>query len=92
VGIFELPCTGGIYLAILGLMSRTFTFMDGLPYLLLYNLVFILPLVVILLLAAYGMPPEEANTWRIKHRRKLRFITGLAMIALGIIMFSGWIQ
>jgi len=91
VGLFELPCTGGIYLAILGLISRTFTFMEGLPYLVLYNVVFILPLIVILLLAAYGLPPEQANTWRIQHRRKLRFVIGLAMIALGIIILSGWI-
>ena len=31
VGIFELPCTGGIYLAILGLMSRDLTLAQGLP-------------------------------------------------------------
>jgi cytochrome c biogenesis protein CcdA len=90
VGIFELPCTGGIYLAILGLMSREMTFMEGLPYLVLYNLIFVMPLILILLLVAYGISPERANTWRIKHRKTLRFIVGIAMIAIGAIIFFGW--
>jgi len=38
VGIFELPCAGGIYyLTILGLMSNTMTVTQGIPYLLLFN-------------------------------------------------------
>jgi cytochrome c biogenesis protein CcdA len=90
VGIFELPCTGGIYLAILGLMSRSYTLMEGLPYLILYNFIFVLPLILILLLVAYGLAPERANEWRVRHRRTLRLIVGLAMIAIGIIIFSGW--
>ena len=89
VGIFELPCTGGIYLAILGLMSRSYTLLEGLPYLVLYNFIFVLPLILILLLVSYGVAPERANVWRIRHRRSLRLIVGLAMIAVGIIIFSG---
>jgi cytochrome c biogenesis protein CcdA len=90
VGIFELPCTGGIYLAILGLMSRSYTLMEGLPYLILYNFIFVLPLILILLMVAYGVAPERANEWRVRHRRTLRLIVGLAMITLGVIIFSGW--
>jgi cytochrome c biogenesis protein CcdA len=90
VGIFELPCTGGIYLAILGLMSRSYTLMEGLPYLILYNFIFVLPLILILLMVAYGVAPERANAWRVRHRRTLRLIVGLAMITLGVIIFSGW--
>jgi len=90
VGIFELPCTGGIYLAILGLMSRSYTVMEGLPYLVLYNIVFVLPLVFILLLVTFGISPQRANEWRVMHRRKLRFIVGLAMIVIGIVIISGW--
>ncbi len=90
VGIFELPCTGGIYLAILGLMSRNYTLMEGLPYLILYNFIFVLPLILILLMVAYGVSPERANEWRVRHRRMLHLVVGLAMITLGVIIFSGW--
>ncbi|MFA7304301.1 MAG: cytochrome c biogenesis protein CcdA, partial [Methanoregula sp.] len=89
VGIFELPCTGGIYLAILGLVSTQYTLAEGLPYLVLYNLIFVLPLVVILLLVAFGLDPGQADVWRVRHRRVLRLIVGIAMILLGVFIFSG---
>jgi cytochrome c biogenesis protein CcdA len=91
VGIFELPCTGGIYLAILGLMSRTLTFSEGLPYLILYNFIFVLPLIAILLIVSFGLSPETVNSWRVENRRVLRLGIGLAMIAIGVVMLSGWI-
>ena len=91
VGIFELPCTGGIYLAILGLVSTNYTLAEGLPYLILYNLIFVLPLIVILLLVAFGLDPARADAWRIRHRRVLRLIVGVAMIVLGTVIFAGFI-
>jgi cytochrome c biogenesis protein CcdA len=72
-------------------MSRSYSLTEGLPYLVLYNIVFVMPLVFILLLVAYGISPERANEWRIRYRKKLRIIVGLAMIALGIFILSGWI-
>lgn len=89
VGIFELPCTGGIYLAILSLMSSTMTLSEGIPYLLLYNLIFILPLILILLVVVLGIPPERVHTWRLENRRMLRFAIGLAMILVGILIIVG---
>ena len=91
VGIFELPCTGGIYLAILGMMSKTLTFSQGLPYLLLYNFIFVLPLIVILLVVAFGLSPEKVHSWRLENRRVLRLVIGLSMIVIGIVMLSGWL-
>jgi cytochrome c biogenesis protein CcdA/thiol-disulfide isomerase/thioredoxin len=90
VGIFELPCTGGIYLAILGMMSKTLTFSEGLPYLILYNLIFVLPLVAILLIVTFGLSPEKVHSWRLENRRLLRLVIGLSMIVIGVVMLSGW--
>jgi cytochrome c biogenesis protein CcdA len=89
VGIFELPCTGGIYLAILGLMSKNLTFTEGLPYLLLYNFVFVMPLILIVVIMAFGLNPEQVNTWREEHRRALRLIIGIVMVALGVFLLLG---
>jgi Cytochrome c biogenesis protein len=86
VGIFELPCAGGIYLTILGLMSNTMTVTQGIPYLLLFNFIFILPLIIILLIVVFGIPPERVNTWRLSNRRMLRFAIGLAMVAVGLVI------
>lgn len=89
VSLFELPCTGGVYLAILSLLSDKMTLLAGLPYLLIYNFIFILPLIAILLVILKGLPPEKINKWRLQNRKYLRLIMGLVMMALGIIMLIG---
>jgi len=86
VSMFELPCTGGVYLAILGLLSSKMTLFSGIPYLFLYNVIFVLPLVIILLIVYLGVPPEKAEQWRLEKRAWMRLIMGLVMIALGAIM------
>lgn len=91
VSLFELPCTGGVYLAILSLLSSKMTMMEGIPYLLLYNLIFILPLVIIVLIVYKGISPEKIEKWRLEKRKWMRLIMGLVMIALGVIMLLGWV-
>ena len=71
------------------MMSETFTFGEGLPYLILYNFIFVLPLIVILLVVSFGLSPERVNSWRLGNRRLLRFAIGAAMIAIGAVMLSG---
>lgn len=51
VGLFEFPCTGGPYLSILSLLHERASLVQGLAYLIYYNLVFVLPLIVIALVA-----------------------------------------
>lgn len=89
VGIFELPCAGGIYLVILGLVSNSMTLAQGIPYLLLYNFIFVLPLIVILLVVVFGLPPERVNTWRLSNRRALRVALGVVMVLVGIFIIVG---
>jgi cytochrome c biogenesis protein CcdA len=84
VGIFELPCTGGIYIAILALLSDQTTFIEGIPLLLLYNGLFVLPLLVITAIVGMGIPPERIDSWRLEHRRLLRVMLGLFLVMIGI--------
>jgi cytochrome c biogenesis protein CcdA len=86
VGMFELPCTGGIYLAILSLLSNRMSVMEGIPFLLLYNLFFILPLLIILGVFVLGLPVERLEQWQTGSRRGVRVIMGAVMILLGIIL------
>jgi cytochrome c biogenesis protein CcdA len=90
-GLFGFSCTGGIYISILGLMGRSLSLAEGLPYLILYNIVFVLPLVLVTLLVAYGIPPERAEQWRSDNKRILRLVIGLIMITLGAVIFLGWL-
>jgi cytochrome c biogenesis protein CcdA len=89
-GLLGFSCTGGIYISILALMGREVTLTAGLPYLILYNLIFILPLVVVTLFVAYGVSPEKADTWRTDNRRVLRLVIGIIMVALGLVIILGW--
>lgn len=90
-GILGFSCTGGIYISILGLMGRDMTVMAGLPYLVLYNLIYVLPLVLVTLLVAYGLSPERAERWRTENKRTIRVIIGLILVALGLVILLGWL-
>jgi cytochrome c biogenesis protein CcdA len=72
-------------------MGKSMSLSAGLPYLVLYNLVFVLPLVLVTLLVAYGIPPERAEQWRSDNRRILRLAIGLIMVALGAVIILGWL-
>jgi len=82
VGLCEFPCTGGPYLMILGLLHDSATYLKGLGYLIFYNLIFVLPLVIILLLASEKQVAEKMQAWRKIESKAMRFWTGIAMIAL----------
>ena len=86
VGICEFPCTGGPYLTALGLLHDQATYLLGFGYLILYNLIFILPLVILLLLASDKSLLNKVEAWQKSERSVMRLGGGLAMIALGIII------
>ncbi len=92
VALVELPCTGGIYLAILSLMHINKTF--GIPYLLLYNFIFILPLLVMVLVAYYGTKTEKITNWVEGNKKYMRLGAGIVMIGLAVYLLNsvgGWI-
>lgn len=82
VSLFELPCTGGIYIGILTMMAVNKTF--ALSYLIIYNLIFILPLVILTLIIYKGTKPETLQAWTSKERNWMKLASGLIMLALGI--------
>ena len=91
VSMFELPCTGGVYLAILGMLANNMTRMAAIPYLLLYNVIFVLPLFVILGIVYKGISPEKVEKWRVGKRKWMKLVMGLVMLLLGIAMLLGWV-
>lgn len=87
VCLFELPCTGGPYIFILGLLAERATMFSAIPILLLYNLFFVIPLLFITLIMYVGMKNvEDMNNWKDKNLRELHFIAGLIMLVLGIMV------
>lgn len=91
VSLFLLPCTSGPYAVILGMLAAKTSFAKAFAYLILYNLIFILPMIIIVLAMYFGLPPEKAEGWRQQKIRLLHLIAGLLLTALGVIMLGGWL-
>jgi len=86
VGLCEFPCTGGPYLMVLGLLHDQRTYFSGVGYLLLYNIIFILPLIVILFIASDNALLQKVSAWKKSETKHMRFWGGIAMVVLGIII------
>lgn len=88
LGVFvvmvELPCTGAPYFAILALLAKG-SYAVAVPYLMLYNFVFVLPLIIVIALA-YAGRGERIEAWRMENRGAMRLGIGLFLIALGAYM------
>lgn len=83
VAAVELPCTGGPYLAITTVLAERGIDMLAILLLLLYNLIFVAPLVIILLLVLGGKNLTHVKAWKDKYRPHMRLATGLVLIGLG---------
>lgn len=89
VGLFEFPCTGGPYLSILSLLHDKASMLEGLGYLLYYNLVFVSPLIVIVLVANSSVIVERLDNWRKKYTKRVDIVSSILMLLLaGVILFS----
>lgn len=87
--LFLLPCSSGPYIAILALLSKTTTRLQGILYLLFYNLIFVLPLLLITLGVHLGFTTTaRAERWRSQRLGKLHLVSGAVMFLLGAGMIA----
>ncbi|MFH1592435.1 MAG: cytochrome c biogenesis protein CcdA [Candidatus Woesearchaeota archaeon] len=90
ISLFLLPCTSGPYIVILGLLAKATTRNYALLLLLLYNFIFILPMLIITLAIYFGFTTtEKAEEWRSKRLKTLHLIAGIIILLLGIGMIIG---
>lgn len=91
VTIFLLPCTIGPYVICGGILS-SLSLLKTIPWLLLYNLIFVLPMLVITAICYVGFTTvEEVSGWKEKNIRHLHLIAGIIIFGLGMAMFFGWV-
>ena len=81
------PCTGPIYLALLAAIADAPTKM--LVYLLVYNVIYILPLLIILVVVYTRTSPEDVDEWRKGTRKHMKLFGGFAMVIIGTAMLFG---
>lgn len=89
VTLFLLPCTIGPYIIASGKLS-VLNFFKIIPWLLFYNLIFVLPMVVITLAIYFGFTTvDKVSGWKEKNIKYLHFIEGFILTILGILMVTG---
>jgi cytochrome c biogenesis protein CcdA/glutaredoxin len=89
VSLLELACTGQVYLpTIIFVSSIPELRLQAVLYLVLYNLMFILPLIVIFVLVYFGTTSKELTQFLQKRAALVKFLMGLIFIGLGAWLVS----
>ena len=89
VTLFLLPCTIGPYVILGGMLSFG-EFTNALPYLSVYNLIFVLPMIIIILLVFVGSKNvKQVSEWREKNVKLIHLIIGIIFTLLGLSMLLG---
>jgi cytochrome c biogenesis protein CcdA len=85
VSLNEFPCSGGVYVGILVLLSSLAQFYNGLFYLVIYNVMFVVPLFILLLFASNTDILLNMDEWRVVSRRRLKLLSGVFLIIVAIL-------
>ncbi len=86
VGICQFPCMGGPYLMVIGLLHDQVTYAMGFWYLFLYNFILIVPLALVLWVAADKTMVDKMQEWKLTNLARVRLIAGVAMIIIGALI------
>jgi hypothetical protein len=87
VSILEALCTGQVYLPTITFVLKTTSIrLRAVFYLVLYNLMFVIPLFIIFVLALLGVSSEEFTRFFKKHFLATKFLLAVVFITLGILL------
>ncbi len=90
VAVLEAPCSVPIYLTVIEILKgEGHSLVLVLPYILLYNVMFIVPLVVLAVLVYRGRDTAVLEKWRDSHKRWMRLLIGIILLALAYVMAIG---
>jgi len=84
ISLLELACTGQVYLpTIIFVSSMPELRLRAIFYLIIYNLLFILPLIVVFILAYFGTSSKDLTRFLQKHAAAVKIGLGILFFALG---------
>lgn len=83
VGLCTFPCSGGIYVAVVSMLTTQSTFTKGLGYLIMYNIMFVVPLVIILIAVGNKKSTTYIEVWQKEKAHLFTLISGIVMVLLG---------
>jgi cytochrome c biogenesis protein CcdA len=87
VTLFELPCSLPLYVGAVGIMHDNLGIVNAISYLLLYNVMFVMPLLVIFILILFGKRIAELKEWQESKQRVMKLGMGLALEAFALFLF-----
>lgn len=91
VSLLEAVCTGQVYLPVISFVLRKPGLqLKALAYLLLYNVMFIVPLVVVFVLALWGVSSQQFADYYKKRYGYIRICMFMLFLALGFLMLANW--
>lgn len=85
-GLIKIPCTGGPYLAILGMMTDQNSSFQGLYYLLAYNAGIVFPILGFGILLTTGLSIRRLDAIRIRYRTFINITTGITLFILAAML------
>jgi cytochrome c-type biogenesis protein len=88
IGLCTVPCSGAVYLGVLSLLALQPTALLGYGYLVLYNLVFVMPLIFILIAASSRPTINRLAHWNLHHKDWVRLGLGSGVIVMGLIILA----
>ena len=89
VSLLELACTGQVYLPTISfVVSIPSMRASGVAYLLLYNAVFIVPLLVVLIMAVYGVSATRFQDWFVRNAAAAKLVMAILFVLLGLLLLS----
>lgn len=89
-GLFSLikaPCVGAVYLSILDMLIARTDLLEGAVYLFVYNFGVVLPVLGLGVFLAFGLSPETVIQFREKRRSAIRFVTGVVLLLLALLLY-----
>jgi len=85
VSILEAVCTGQLYLPVISFILKTTPFkLKAFGYLIVYNIMFIVPLFIIFILALFGVTSGAFAQFIRKHMASIKLLMSIVFIGLGI--------
>ena len=88
IALCTVPCSGAVYLGVLSLLALQPSALLGYGYLVLYNLIFILPLVIILVAASARPTLNRLAHWNLHHKEWVRLALGGGVVIMGLLILA----
>jgi len=86
VTLFELPCSLPLYVGAIAVMSSSFHYLYTIGYLLLYNIMFVTPLIIVYAVLVKSHHIFEAKDIQERANRWMKLSMGIAQIIIGIVL------